>query len=271
MAIINSLAIGKSVKSAGNLTYKTVRGRTIASQRITQNKSKTLLQIVQRGKFSTLSKCMQLVQSWIDNSYEKSKYGSSRNQFAKLNKNFNLNGLYNNIIKGSATLLAGFAGSFANANNEKTLDCKYVSYGSYPAIVREYTIIEADATVGTAGYKNLKNCRGYDIVLINGVPFEKIELRVFALREISEFFDYEVIKLKQEDNGSIIIDTADSSFALDVISETSNVVATNGIVSSLSINYNTDETAKYDCFFVVPFIEGKTVKISAPGFKEHMA
>lgn len=270
MAIINSLAIGRSVKSAGNLTYKTVRGRTIASQRITQNRSKTFLQIVQRGKFSTLSKCMQLVQTWIDSSYEKSKYGSSRNQFAKLNKNFNLNGLYNNIINGSSNLLAGFTGSFANADKDNTLDCRYVSYGSYPAIVRENTIIEADVTVNGAGYKNLKNCGGYELSLVNGVPFDKIELRVFALRGVSVVMEYDVVKLKQEESGSIIIDTEDAPIALDVIAEGSKVVAADGVVTSLDISYNTEDTAKYDCFFVVPIIEGKTVKISAPGFKVAM-
>lgn len=268
MAIINSLAIGKSVKSAGNLTFKTVRGRTIASQRITQNKSNTFLQIAQRGRFSTLSKCMQLVQLWIDNTYEKSKYGSSRNQFAKLNKNFNLNGLYNNIVNGSSRLLDGFAGSFANATNEKALKCKFVSYGSYPAIVNEATSIDSELSVGKATYNNIKNCGGYIVTFPTGVSFDKIELKVFALREISTFFDFEIVKLKQDINGTVSIDTSDSNIAIEVISESSKVTAENGIVSSLAIYYNTESTISNDCFFVVPFIEGKTVKISAPGFKQ---
>lgn len=86
MAVINSLAIGKSVKSAGNLTYKTVRGRCIASQRITQNSSNTTAQQLVRNNFKLASKIITILQSWIDLGFEKSKYGSSRNEFLKNNK-----------------------------------------------------------------------------------------------------------------------------------------------------------------------------------------
>lgn len=86
MAVVNSLAIGKSVKSAGNLTYKTVRGRCIASQRITQNKSNTNSQQIARNNFKQASKVMTILQSWIDLAFEKSKYGSARNEFLKQNK-----------------------------------------------------------------------------------------------------------------------------------------------------------------------------------------
>lgn len=34
MAIIRSLAIGKGSKSAGNITFRTVRGRTIVSEKL---------------------------------------------------------------------------------------------------------------------------------------------------------------------------------------------------------------------------------------------
>lgn len=86
MAVINSLAIGKSVKSAGNLTYKTVRGRCIASQRITQNKSNTNSQQIARNNFRQASKVITILQAWIDLAFEKSKYGSARNEFLKQNK-----------------------------------------------------------------------------------------------------------------------------------------------------------------------------------------
>lgn len=100
MAIINSLAIGKSVKSAGNLTYKTVRGRTIASQRITQNKSNTASQQSQREHFSKVARSIKLVQQYIDTCYEKSKFGSSRNAFFKTNKNFTFGGLIGELEEG---------------------------------------------------------------------------------------------------------------------------------------------------------------------------
>lgn len=107
MAIINSLAIGKSVKSAGNLTYKTVRGRTIASQRITQNKGNTPFQQNQRRLFAKVSESMKLLQQYIDACYEKSKYGSSRNAFFSNNPRFTLGNLVGEITEGIEPLSRG--------------------------------------------------------------------------------------------------------------------------------------------------------------------
>lgn len=107
MAIVNSLAIGKSVKSAGNLTYKTIRGRTIASQRITQNKSNTPFQQNQRQRFAKVSASMKLLQQYIDACYEKSKYGSSRNAFFSTNKRFTLGNLVGEIMEGIIPLSDG--------------------------------------------------------------------------------------------------------------------------------------------------------------------
>ena len=81
MAIINSLAVGAAVKSAGNLTYKRTRGRTIASQRITQNTSKSSAQTSQRDAFAMQARMAKSIAAWIDLSFPKTKYGSQRNNF----------------------------------------------------------------------------------------------------------------------------------------------------------------------------------------------
>lgn len=86
MAVINSLAIGAGVKSAGNITYRRTRGRTIASQRITENKSNTAAQQAQRGKFKVMTQFAALMSAYIDMAYSKTKYGSARNQFITQNK-----------------------------------------------------------------------------------------------------------------------------------------------------------------------------------------
>lgn len=86
MAVINSLAIGAGVKSAGNLTYRRTRGRTIASQRVTENKSNTPLQALQRNKFRVMSQLTRLLAAHVDNAFSKTKYGSARNNFIKQNK-----------------------------------------------------------------------------------------------------------------------------------------------------------------------------------------
>lgn len=86
MAVINSLAIGAGVKSAGNITYRRTRGRTIASQRITENKSNTAAQQAQRGKFKVMTQFAALMSAYIDMAYSKTRYGSARNQFITQNK-----------------------------------------------------------------------------------------------------------------------------------------------------------------------------------------
>lgn len=86
MAIINSTAIGKGTRTAGQLTYRNVRGRVIASQRITSNKSNTAAQATQRLSFKEISQALSKIGFLINRTFEKSKYGSSRNNFYKTNK-----------------------------------------------------------------------------------------------------------------------------------------------------------------------------------------
>lgn len=85
MAIISSTAIGNGQKSAGVLTYRRTRGRTIASQRIVTNKSNTVYQQDVRSRFAAVSHIMSVLAFLINESCEKSKYGSSRNNFYKNN------------------------------------------------------------------------------------------------------------------------------------------------------------------------------------------
>lgn len=85
MAIISSTAVGNGQKSAGVLTYRRTRGRTIASQRVVTNKSNTPLQQTQREQFRATSHILSVLAFLINATCEKSKYGSSRNNFFKTN------------------------------------------------------------------------------------------------------------------------------------------------------------------------------------------
>lgn len=145
MAIINSLAIGKSVKSAGNLTYKTVRGRTIASQRITTNKSNTYKQANQRASFGASSQAMVMVQKWINSCYEKSKYGSARNAFLQENKKYSLGGLTGEVREGLVSLYEGFVLGVGTDADGAHLDgtAKFAAYGSSSVIAQEDTFADS--------------------------------------------------------------------------------------------------------------------------------
>ena len=85
MAIISSTAIGNGQKSAGVLTYRRTRGRTIASQRVLTNKSNTAAQALQREQFRATSHIISVLAFLINATCEKSRYGSSRNNFFKTN------------------------------------------------------------------------------------------------------------------------------------------------------------------------------------------
>lgn len=158
MAIVNSLAIGRSVKSAGNLTYKVVRGRTIASQKITSNKSNTYLQQERRMKFGNSATAMRLIKTYIGLAYEKSKFGSPRNNFLKINKNFTLNDVAGEVQEGIINLQVSILNCIAkDPDVGKTLN--YAAYGTATAIATEertsydnYTFADSEGLDKTVDY-----------------------------------------------------------------------------------------------------------------------
>lgn len=85
MAIIKSMGVGRARKSMGNVTYRTVRGRTIGSQK----RSEGVTGVVTRGLsgnyrkplFAMINQFMKQHASDIEVSFNKSKYGSQRNYF----------------------------------------------------------------------------------------------------------------------------------------------------------------------------------------------
>lgn len=177
MAIINSLAIGKSVKSAGNLTYKTIRGRTIASQRITTNRSNTVAQQIQRSSFGNSNQAMQLVLPWINSCFEKSKYGSSRNAFLKECRSYNMGGLFGEVREGIVPLFEGFLHGIATSPTGEQLDATmaYTSMGSAPIVVNaSYAIDTYNPTEG--GPINFRGCTSMTYLFTTPVTEEKAEL-----------------------------------------------------------------------------------------------
>lgn len=92
MAIISSMGVGKARKSMGNVTYRTVRGRTIGSQKRAATGSTVTtrgdgsVMSRQQALFGMVSMFMQAHASDIDVSFNKSKYGSQRNYFFRTNR-----------------------------------------------------------------------------------------------------------------------------------------------------------------------------------------
>ena len=86
MAIINSVGVGRGNKSVGEFSYRYGRGRTIASRRITSNKSKTPAQETQRQLFGFVTHLFEgMPKMMIEAISIKTKYGSARNNYIRQN------------------------------------------------------------------------------------------------------------------------------------------------------------------------------------------
>lgn len=92
MAVISSMGVGKARKSMGNVTYRIVRGRTIGSQKRAATGSTATtrgdgaVMSRQQALFGMTSMYMQAHASDIDVSFNKSRYGSQRNYFFRMNR-----------------------------------------------------------------------------------------------------------------------------------------------------------------------------------------
>ena len=230
MAVINSLAIGKSFKSAGNLTYKTVRGRTIASQRITSNKSNTAAQGIQRSRFGATAQCMQLFLPYVNNFFEKTRYGSSRNQYVKANTFINLGGLYGEVKEGIVPLSEAFLLLFGRDTSGLLLpgSARYASYGTLSCIVNEKTVNGDNVSIGVeAAFKANENV----LFTFTTAPLKKdIKLKTYLISTAgSSAFDQAVPTYKEYS-----LEATDIA-ALAALGYKITVTETDDIVSSILI------------------------------------
>lgn len=142
MAIVNSLGVGRGRKSAGNLTYRTVRGRCIASQRREKTGNPSGIISLAQATFSIISTFIRTHASDIDVSFNKSMYGSARNNFYKKNKS------------ALAAAVASLASAYSASKNKPSateIDAAVAAY----AQTNQSAIIRVDLA-------------GYDIVYLTG-------------------------------------------------------------------------------------------------------
>lgn len=85
MAIISSVFMGRAKKSAGNATFRTVRGRTIASQKVAKKGTQTGKMSKNQFALAVISRFASLKAGDISVSFDATTYGSKRNAFFKLN------------------------------------------------------------------------------------------------------------------------------------------------------------------------------------------
>lgn len=131
MAVINSVGVGRGSKSVGEFTYRYTRGRTIASRRITKNTSKTPAQVGRRGAFGSFVWMFSPYKWFFSDGYEKTKHGSSFNQFVHVNRELLGKSPYNSevnkkLIPNGTQLWNLFRTIF----NSSVSHLKYATYGT---------------------------------------------------------------------------------------------------------------------------------------------
>lgn len=85
MAIINSVFMGDARKSAGNGTFRIVRGRTIVSQKVSKRGTLSGDLSINQFALAVISRFASTHAADIDASFDPTTYGSTRNAFFKLN------------------------------------------------------------------------------------------------------------------------------------------------------------------------------------------
>lgn len=87
MAIISSVALGKAQKSVGNVTFQHYYGKTVAKQKVVRNPAykPTTKQIEQRNRMYYAFKFLNAWDGLTDMLFVRSKWGTKRNNFLKLN------------------------------------------------------------------------------------------------------------------------------------------------------------------------------------------
>lgn len=131
MAVIDSVGVGRGSKSVGEFTYRYTRGRTIASRRITKNTSKTPAQVGRRGAFGSFVWMFSPYKWFFSDGYEKTKHGSSFNQFVHVNRELLGKSPYNSevnkkLIPNGTQLWNLFRTIF----NSSVSHLKYATYGT---------------------------------------------------------------------------------------------------------------------------------------------
>jgi hypothetical protein len=85
MAIIDNNGFNGTRKSLGNITFRKVNGKTVASRKITENKSNTPKQAARRSSFSRMGKLGAALKPVIDIGFDRPDKNSKFNNFIRWN------------------------------------------------------------------------------------------------------------------------------------------------------------------------------------------
>lgn len=191
MARLKSIAIGPGSGSAGDVTYRTVRGRTIMSRRVTESTSDTPSQRNRRDAFAIMQRFYKFYRDWVELYFEKTKYGSPVNAVSHYNYSY----LYD-LIQGGVVTMVGLAKKMFDKTSSALTDArKYLSKGSLRVMYtqRAFTGFTDTNTLGIV----------LDEDTLNGVDNPAITLSAYRVYGSA---------------ASVVIDTAEVTLKLSVLS-----------------------------------------------------
>lgn len=157
MAIISSLAVGKSRKSAGNLTYQHYYGKVVAKQKVLANPKyvPSSAQVSQRLKQGYVGASTKAIMPYLQTAFVRSKNGSFLNNFIKLNKDY----LYSHIMSPKTTISAWQTWIV----EEASMDNPIVTSKGINAFV---SIVIGDAGIATVSFQDNKSYKSVSLFIV---------------------------------------------------------------------------------------------------------
>ena len=157
MAIISSLAVGKSRKSAGNLTYQHYYGKVVAKQKVLSNPKyvPSSAQVSQRKQQGYVGASTKAIMSYLQTAFVRSKNGSFLNNFIKSNKDY----LYSDIMSALTTISAWHTWITAEAAANKPI----VTSKGINAIV---SVVVGNAGIATVSFQDNKSYKSVSLFIV---------------------------------------------------------------------------------------------------------
>lgn len=262
MAVINSVGVGRGSKSVGEFTYRYTRGRTIASRRITRNTSKTPAQVGRRGAFGSFVWMFSPYKWFFSDGYEKTKHGSSFNQFVHVNRELLGKSPYNSEVNKKLIPNGARLYSLLNAILDKSSPhLKYATYGSLGASVLSYSLDDSFYRASSLRIEIFTDdFKDISLVLLgvdsNGNTYSK-DIPLYSNSEVPSF-SYSSQYSKGNDSTSVVskLDKRSVLFTFQTRSVAEIIASVNQDLTSTLTGYANLMISQYGKIASIPFFFG---------------
>lgn len=257
MAIINSIVVGRSRRSVGNVTLRVSNGRTIASEKVTKNSSKTYKQVYQRMKMKWATLYADVMRPIIDHSFvTRKKYESSYNAFISNAINAAYYTPYPLKNPNEVVLGAGFYPNqvpISRGSMSPIVEDAVINNRSYPLVAEEVS------TVKGSGFNISWSPQKADVEKLAALGVDKGEMltQVVLLRPVMDnsvsktyVLAYRRIKRDSVDDSKVEVsyNSAFERYFGESLSTLASEMATSGVIVGVAlIHSKVSEAGGFDC------------------------